>query len=131
MQGVNGRQWSSSRLGVWLAGNSVRVVLFGTGLLLVLGAVYMVPNRQAVASTLTAAGTALIAFGALLPYIEGPFAFGPFRGHMAVPLTSTKDPPPTTAAPSDALVRVSTVTAAAHVPAPTVTTTREKEEGDA
>lgn len=105
--------------------------MFGTGSLLVLGAVYVVPDRQVLASTLTAAGTALIAFGALLPYIEGPFAFGPFRGHMAVPLTSTKDPPPTTAAPSEALVRVSTVKAAVDVPAPTVTTTSEKEEGDA
>jgi hypothetical protein len=80
-----GAWWSGQgkpRAIAWLVGNSVRVVLFVAGSLLVLAAVFAVPEYQAVASTLTAAGTALIGFGALLPYIEGGFAFGPFRGGM-------------------------------------------------
>jgi hypothetical protein len=94
------------RIAAWLVGNSVRVVLFVAGSLLVLAAIYVVPERAALASTLTAAGTALVAFGALLPYIEGPFAFGPFRGKKVAPPTITKGAPPTTASDPEGVRRV-------------------------
>lgn len=90
--------------------------------MLVAAAVYVVEARQAVASTLTAAGTALIAFGALLPYIEGPFAFGPFRGtKVAVPPTPRKGKPPTTVPKVEVQTTV----------APQTITTSSQEESDA
>lgn len=129
------REWGSAsrpRAAVWLADNSVRVVLFITGVLLVLGAIYVVPDREPLSSTLTAAGTALIAFGALLPYIEGPFAFGPFRGKKAVPPIATRDVPPTTA--SENLVVLGDVpeaSAAADAPVPTGVIAGKEGENDA
>jgi hypothetical protein len=124
-QGLDATRQRAAR---WLPENSVRVVLYATGSLLVLAAVYVVPAREALASTLTAAGTALIAFGALLPYIEGPFAFGPFRGRKLAPPATTREVP-TTAGKQDVELHTGVVTAI--TPAPNVPPTTPEEEGNA
>lgn len=61
----------------WIGRYSSSVMLCLAGAILVALGVWVVPDQQAVATTLVVFGASAIIFGAVLPRLEGPFTFGP------------------------------------------------------
>jgi hypothetical protein len=61
----------------WVSRHASSVILCLAGALFVALAVWVVPDRQAVATALVAFGAGAIVLGAVLPRLEGEFSIGP------------------------------------------------------
>ena len=63
--------------GEWITRHASSVVLCIAGALFVVLAVWVVPEHQAVATTLVVFGAGALILGGMLPRLEGPFSIGP------------------------------------------------------